>query len=222
MKPAFLTLLILSLMMSCAKPSYKKNTLVNPEEAEPASSVDVFFEVPKYQKLTADQQIISAVMAAPAELREGAKVYGYGQEGEFMTIREGTNDFICIADNPNKEGFQVVGYHKSLEPMMQRGRELDAEGVSRDEKEETRSKEAEAGTLSLPQAPATLHIYYGENAYFDLETNQVVDGKYRYVIYIPYATQDMTGLALAPNESSHPWLMFPGKYNAHIMVTPTD
>ena len=35
-----------------------------------------------------------------------------------------------------------------------------------------------------------------------------------------YATQETTGLSLAPNESSHPWLMFPGKYNAHIMITP--
>jgi hypothetical protein len=40
------------------------------------------------------------------------------------------------------------------------------------------------------------------------------------VVYIPYATQETTGLSLAPNESSHPWLMFPGQYNAHIMITP--
>ena len=161
-------------------------------------------------------------MAAPPEMKEGAKVYGYGDNGEFMTLREGTNEFVCIADNPSKDGFQVVGYHVSLEPMMARGRELEAEGKSREEKEAIRTEEAKSGKLKLPEAPATLHIYYGKEAYYNEESKTVENAKYRYVVYIPYATQETTGLSLAPNESSHPWLMFPGQYNAHIMITPEN
>jgi hypothetical protein len=179
-------------------------------------------EVPENQKLTMDQQITSAVLAAPKEGQENARVYGYDEDGNFVTLREGTNNFVCIADNPSKDGFQIVCYHISLEPMMSRGRELASEGKSRGEKEEIRAREAKSGDLKLPEVPATLHIYYGENGFFNTETNQIENAKYRYVVYMPYATQDATGLSLKPNESSHPWLMFPGKYNAHIMITPSE
>ena len=214
----FITCLLI-LFSSCVKPSYKKNEIVKSKKVGNETEQAVF-DAPDYQKLTADQQIASALMAVPAEMKEGAKVYGYGDDGEFMTLREGTNDFVCIADDPAKAGFQVVGYHISLEPMMARGRELDAEGKSREEKEAIRAEEAKAGKFKLPEAPAALHIYYGKEAYYDDESKTVENAKYRYVVYIPYATQETTGLSLAPNESSHPWLMFPGQYNAHIMITP--
>jgi len=206
------------LLFSCSKPSYKKNEimLTNKEEVSETS----IFDIPKNQELSPDQQIASAILAAPQEAREEAMVYGYSESGEFMMLREGSNEFICIADNPAKDGFQAVCYHKSLEPMMERGRELNAEGKSREEKETIRDEEATSGKMTLPEAPAALHILYGENAYFNEETGVIDNGKYRYVIYMPYATQESTGLSLAPNESSHPWLMFPGRYNAHIMVTP--
>jgi hypothetical protein len=221
MRTLILIASVLIVFYSCVKPSYKKNEIIK-SETESEKEDRGMFEIPSNQKLTPDQQISCALFAAPAEMREGAKVYGYGDSGEFMTLREGTSDFVCIADNPSKEGFQVVGYHASLEPMMARGRELEAEGKSRDEKEAIRAEEAKSGKLPLPDAPATLHIYYGEDAYFDTESNQVENAKYRYVVYIPYATQETTGLSLAPHESSHPWLMFPGQYNAHIMITPAN
>lgn len=221
MKQLTLLACFLILTSSCVKPSYKKNEIVKTDKAD-SESEEVYFDTPKNQKLTAGQQIAAALMAAPAEMKEGAKVYGYGDDGEFMTLREGTNDFVCIADNPSKDGFQVVGYHMSLEPMMARGRELEAEGKSREEKEAIRAQEAKSGKLKLPEAPAALHIYYGKEAYYDEESKTVENAKYRYVVYIPYATQQTTGLSLAPNESSHPWLMFPGQYNAHIMITPEN
>lgn len=55
-------------------------------------------------------------------------VYGYNDDISLTVLKEGTNEFICIADNPKKDGFQVVSYHRSLEPYMERGRELNAEG----------------------------------------------------------------------------------------------
>ena len=212
-------LLVLSLLaFSCTKPSYKKNEIINTEKED--SSETSIFKAPANQKLSPDQQIASAVLAAPIEGRNEAMVYGYSDAGDFMMLREGFNDFICIADDPQKDGFQVVCYHKSLEPMMARGRELAAEGKTREEKEAIRAEEATSGKMPLPESPATLHIYYGDNAYFNEETGTIENAKYRYVVYIPFATQETTGLPLAPNESSHPWLMFPGRYNAHIMITP--
>lgn len=201
---------------SASKESQKKNAEVVIEKQESV------LHHPKNQQLTRDQQIVCAVKAAPKKARENAKVYGYNQNGDLVVLRKGSNEFICIADDPKKDGFQVVAYHTSLEPYMSRGRTLNSEGKSRQEKEEIRSSEAASGVLKMPDNPATLHIYYGKNGYFNTSADTIENAKYRYVVYIPYATQATTGLPLSPNESSHPWLMFPGKYNAHIMISPKN
>ena len=79
----------------------------------------------------ADEQIAGAILPAPEEVRDGVHVYGYDVEGTLVTLREGTNDLICLADKPGDDRFHAACYHKSLEPYMARGRELRAEGVDR-------------------------------------------------------------------------------------------
>lgn len=174
------------------------------------------------QKLNNEQQINAALFAAPQEVREGAKVYGFDDVGNFITLREGSNEMICIADDPNKEGFEVVSYHNELESYMARGRELKAEGKSFTERRDIREKEAKEEKLAMPKKSATLHILYGKKGWYDIDSSKVRNAKYRYVVYIPFATQESTGLSLKPNAPGHPWLMFPGKANAHIMITPPD
>ena len=216
MKSHYLILVLAISIFSCTpKENQSKKDEKTPKE-------EIKTEVPKNQFLTADQQITAALYAAPEEGRSDAKIYGYNAENEFIVLREGEGDFVCIADNPKKDGFQVVAYHTSLEPYMARGRALALEGKNRTKKEEVRSSEAKSGALKMPENPATLHLYYGKNGFFNIETDSIENAKYRYVVYIPYATQKTTGLSLRPNEGSHPWLMFPGQYNAHIMITPTD
>mgnify|MGYP001007658505 CR=1 FL=1 len=174
------------------------------------------------QKLNKEQQIASALFAAPLEAREGAMVYGYDKDGNFVILREGHNEIICIADDPNKDGFEVVSYHNQLEPYMARGRELKETGKSHTERRDIREKEAIEKSLAMPKNPSTLHILYGKNGLFDIDSSKVRNVKYRYVVYIPFATQASTGLSLSPNAPGHPWLMFPGKANAHIMISPKD
>ncbi|MCF6349254.1 MAG: hypothetical protein L3J20_13325 [Flavobacteriaceae bacterium] len=203
------------LLLGCKE--VKKDTEVKPKEE--IKSTEVAIKVPN-QKLTNEQQIASALLAAPQEVREDAKVYGYDSEGNFITLKEGTNDMVCIADNPNKDGFEVVSYHKDLDPYMARGRVLKAEGKSFTERRDTREKEARDGSLSMPKKSATLHILHGKSGWFDIDSTKVRNANYRYVVYIPFATQASTGLSLKPNAPGHPWLMFPGKANAHIMITP--
>lgn len=217
MKSHYLFLAFLIILTSCTNSKVKNNIEAEKTKVENQEPTDNF---PRNQILTTDQQIASAIIAAPEQARNTAKVYGYDSEGKFVVLRKGSDNFICIADNPKKDGFEVVAYHTSLEQYMARGRELNNEGKSRQEKEQIRSSEAENGVLEMPENPATLHIYFGKNGFFNTETNQIENAKYRYVVYIPYATQQKTGLSLSPNESGHPWLMFPGKYNAHIMISP--
>lgn len=212
-----LLFVIATTLLSCDSPT-KKDTQNIPNKE--ASEKEVIDTIPRNQILTSDEQITTALFAAPKIQREHAKVYGYDTNGNLIVLREGTNNFICIADNPKKDGFHAVAYHASLEPIMSRGRTLSSEGKSRKEKEAIRASEAKSGDLKLPTTPATLHVYYGKDGFFNKKSDSIENAKYRYVVYIPYATQESTGLPVSPNESNHPWLMFPGKYNAHIMITP--
>lgn len=165
-----------------------------------------------------EEQISAAVLAAPEDRREEARVLGYDPAGVLVELREGTNDLVCIADKPGDETFSVACYHASLEPYMRRGRELAAEGISGEERMKRRWQEAEEGTLAMPDKPATLYVLSGSA--YDATTGSVTDSYLRWVVYTPWATPESTGLPLNPQAPGAPWLMFPGTAGAHIMITP--
>ncbi len=167
-------------------------------------------------------QIASAVLAATEVQREAATVMGYDADAKFITLRKGTNELICLADNPNQKGFSVACYHKDLDPMMARGRALRVEGKNAGEIDKIRAAEAVSGKLKMPTSPTTLHVLSGASAHYDAAKNEVVGATLRYVVYIPFATQETTGLPLQPVVKGGPWLMFPGTYRAHIMISPVN
>lgn len=169
-----------------------------------------------------DDQLASAVLAAPEEDRADATVMGYDAEGNLVELRAGTNSLICISDDPDRNGFQCVCYHKDLEPFMTRGRVLRAEGKSSQEIFDMREVEAKEGTLQMPEQPTTLHLLEGKEGKYDAETGQVTGAKYRYVVYIPWATAESTGLPLKPIVEGGPWIMDPGTHRAHIMISPPN
>ncbi len=157
-----------------------------------------------------------AVLPIPEADRDAATVLGY-EDGALVTLREGTGAFICMTDNPSDEAFQVLCYHKSLAPYMERGRELRAEGITGKAGIEKRWEEIDAGELDMPRHPATLHQLFGKNpAAVTLEN---ADSLSRLtVIYIAYITAEETGLLGQPSKGT-PWLMYPGKPTAHVMIS---
>jgi hypothetical protein len=167
----------------------------------------------------ADQQIAAAVSAAPREMRDGATVLGYLADRRFVTLREGTNDLICLASDPAGSRFHVACYHRSLEPFMARGRALRAQGVHGDAVDSARFREIAAGQLKMPPQPAALYTLTGPPGSFDPSTGQAAGARPLYVVYIPFATSASTGLSASPVRGA-PWVMFPGTPKAHIMFTP--
>jgi hypothetical protein len=165
---------------------------------------------------SSDWQIKTAVLAAPAADRAAATVLGYDASGAVVTLRPGTNNFICLADDPKQKGFSVACYHKDLEPFMARGRELAAQGKNANEVFKVREAEIKAGTLKMPDK-SILNVTTGT---VDTATGEVTDLYTRYVIYIPYATPESTGIPLAPITEGAPWIMNPGTHRAHIMINP--
>lgn len=167
-----------------------------------------------------EAQIKAAVLAAPAEKREGAAVLGYNQQGELVELRKGTNEMICLADDPDQKGFSASCYHREMEPFMARGRELRKAGKAAKEIFDIREQEAKSGKLPLPKQASTLFVYSAEEDQVNQATGEVKDGYLRYVVYIPYATAESTGLPLKPEAPAMPWIMHPGTHGAHIMISP--
>jgi len=180
-----------------------------------ALTLDVQSQIPDAQI-----QIKTAVLAAPEEQRDGATVLGYGKNGELTELRKGTNEMICLADDPVQKGFHVACYHRDLDPFMARGRQLNKEGKSGTEVFEMRESEVKAGKLSMPEAPSTLFVLTAPDESYNAQSGEVSNTYLRYVIYIPYATAESTGLPLKPGAPGMPWIMDPGTHRAHIMINP--
>ena len=186
MRPLLLYCLIASLL------------IVTPTQAQPSSP-------------DAEIQITAAVKAAPTSMRDAATVRGYGPDGTLTTLREGSGLLICLADDPDEEGFHVACYHESLGPFMQRGRELRRRGVTA--VDSVRRAEIADGTLAYPDHPAALYNLSGT---YEAAADTVRDASRLHVVYVPHETAESTGLPSRPQGG--PWLMEPGQPWAHIMI----
>ena len=85
-------------------------------------SLLLLVSLPILAQVSADVQIKTALLAAPANKRDSAAVYGYSEKKEFVLLRKGLNELVCVADNPDQQGISVSCYHKDLDPFMERGR----------------------------------------------------------------------------------------------------
>jgi hypothetical protein len=160
------------------------------------------------------EQIAEAVFALPEADRDGAMVWGWHGEAKVMeVIREGTNDFVCLADKPGDQRFSISCYEKRLEPFMARGRELRAEGKGTGEVRRIRRSEIEAGALALPDSSRLTSL----RGQIDPATGRPDSVSVLRVLYLPNATAESAGTpASAP--SGEPFLMEAGTYRAHLMM----
>lgn len=173
------------------------------------------------QILEYEIQIKDALLAAPESTRAGAMVYGYNAKGLFIVLRKGTNEMVCLADNPTQDGLSVSCYHKDLDLFMARGRELKIEGKSYQEIFDIREAEAKSGKLVMPNHASNLQVYSAPKESYNANTGEVTNGSFRYVVYIPWATAASTGLPIKPEAPGMPWIMDPGTHRAHIMISPS-
>ncbi|HDZ04702.1 hypothetical protein LCGC14_0345440 [marine sediment metagenome] len=219
MKKLLSALIFGGLLISCNTSDKSKSTSTENVEIEDSKAV-VSKINKKLKSIETDEDLIAtALMAAPAESRATSKVIGYNMAGEFVTLKEGDSEYIVLADDPKKDGFNAACYHKDLDPFMARGRALRAEGKSADEIFAIREAEVKSGKIKIAQGSA-LHIYYGPNTSYNSETSKVDGAKLRYVIYTPFATSTSIGLPETPSAPNHPWIMNPGTHRAHIMISP--
>ena len=169
---------------------------------------------------SAESQIKTALYACPEMYQDGAKILGYNEKGEFITLRGGNNEMVCLASDPTRNGVSVSCYSDKLEPYMSRGRELVAEGKNEAEKRDIRKAEIDAGTLAMPEVPAALYVVTAKKEDHDMASGELKNSKIRYVFYKPYMTSLETGLPTKPQAPGMPWLMDANTHRSHIMITP--
>ena len=158
----------------------------------------------------ADQQIHEALRALPESLRDGAKVVGYNESHERVTLKKGSNGMTCWADDPRPnlptdDPYYVVCFPEGLKPLFHRIRELKDGKVSGRRK--ILEAEIKAGKIPMPDL-AVRYTLRGE-AY--------VEALPLTVIHVPFRKAEGTGFS---TEIDHfrPWLMWAGSPLAHIMV----
>jgi hypothetical protein len=83
-----------------------------------------------------------------------------------------------------------------------------------------RDKDFKAVEFKMPKQPATLFVFSAPADRFDPATGTVANGNLRYVVYIADATAASTGLPTKAEIPGMPWIMNPGTYRAHILITP--
>jgi hypothetical protein len=169
------------------------------------------------QAKSVEHEISDAVSPLPAPLQAGAAVLAY-RDSALTEIRAGTNGMICLADDPARKGFHAACYYKSLEPFMARGRDLRASGMSAEATDSVRIAELTSGTLPLPTSGAGLYSISHDEDAFDPAAGIPEGTRGLYVVYLPFATEASTGISATPARD-RPWLMYPGKPTAHVMIS---
>jgi hypothetical protein len=102
---------------------------------------------------------------------------------------------------------------------MARGRALRLMKKSHAAIDSARLADVKAGRIAMPSKPAALYQYFAPRDSVDAATGAVNGASYLYVVYIPYVTPETSGLTANPLEGG-PWIMYPGKPWAHIMIAP--
>jgi hypothetical protein len=164
---------------------------------------------------TPEWQVASAVLALPEGLRDGAEVRAWTDDGHVVALRAGSNGLICLADRPGGDRFHVACYHESLDPFMERGRQLAREGVEGEQRYEIRWAEIRAGTLPMPDAAMVYSLWLPDRD-FDPASIGPASGRRLHALYMRDATPESTGLSATPGPGA--WLMHPGTPSAHVMM----
>lgn len=185
-----------------------------------AAALGLPLPLPAQAVLPVDQQLASAVLPLPAEMREGAGVMGYKAPGKLELLRPVKNGMLCLADDPTDDRFHVACYADTIDPFMERGRELRRQGVTGAKVDTMRFADIRSGKLKMPEKPAALYQITAPKNGYNPTTRSITGGTSSMVVYVPFATGESTGLSTKPSNTS-PWLMLPGTPKAHIMFTAT-
>lgn len=158
-----------------------------------------------------NEDIQSATLPLPEELRAGATVFSYDESGERVVLRAGTNHVEC--QPKHADGYTRCSSTSSSLRTDFTAR-ITAQGIANEELQ-TALDEAEINGLIPPQEFGSIRYYrYEENDRINL----------LWVVALPYALSEDLGMPIASQRDNAiagiglPWMMLEGTSDAHLMI----
>jgi len=172
-----------------------------------------------YGTLSTEQQIAAAVLPLPAVLRDQASVIVFDKREAPVTVRNGTNDMVCIL-NPSSTEFDARCYHSSFMPVILRGRELRNNGTKPGDVAKEIDNEIQQKKLNLPDHPTAGYRMLGPISAYDQKTNTAGNAIRSWQsIHFPYKTAKEIGLPVEGEvPRTVPYVMASGTYWCHVMI----
>jgi hypothetical protein len=172
-----------------------------------------------YGTLSAEQQIAAAVLPLPAVLRDQASVIVFDKREAPVTVRNGTNDMVCILI-PSSTEFDARCYHSSFMPVILRGRELRNAGTKPGDVAKEIDNEIQQKKLNLPDHPTAGYRMLGPISAYDQKTNKAGNAIRSWQsIHFPYKTAKEIGLPVEGEvPRTVPYVMSSGTYWSHVMI----
>jgi hypothetical protein len=154
---------------------------------------------------TDDQLIQSAMKAAPAKVAAGAKIVAADDKGGMRTLREGSNGFTCMPDNPTTPG---------PDPMCMDAAAMDWAGAWVGHKPPPSGKIGLMYMLSGGTDASNTDPYATKP---DASNHWVETGAHVMIVGADQAFYDMYPKDADP-DTSVPYVMWPGTPYQHLMI----
>ena len=166
------------------------------------------------QAQSVDDEIATAVLAAPAAMAADAMVVRFAADGSHAVLREGSNGLVCYdrSDEPGR-GFAVQC--TSVENLARAG-QTHRVRMSASNAEEVRATLEAAEANKTREVPKFGSVWYSLNGE---DQDSVTAHQAHITIAVPFATSETLNL---PSGGSYTeagsWIMEAGTSAAHLMV----
>jgi hypothetical protein len=183
-------------------------------QRKPTGATAPLTDIPK------EKQIEMAMSAAPPHIAQKATVYVLGANG-YVKARTGTNGFSCLVERRYIETlepscYDAEGSATTLQARLYR-EELRAAKTPEGDIDRKIDDRYKSGEFKPPSKPGFVYMLSTHNKVHNDRTNAIIKAPPHLMFYAPYATQKEFGEFVGPQV---PWVMWEGRPDAYIMVTP--
>jgi hypothetical protein len=168
--------------------------------------------------LPKDEEILEALAACPASIREGAAVHVLTTEG-FEIVRESVNGFHSVIERDQPGAFEpqcfdAEGSATTLKAILLKAR-LRMGGASQDEIDQAVGRALARGELSAPRRPG-INYMLSEHNKVPVDAETVIPYQPHVMFYGPYLTN--ADLGAEPVGSAPVFVINEGQPNAYVIV----
>lgn len=171
---------------------------------------------------TTDQAFYAALLPLPLDMRPGAGIIRWSDEGTYEQVRKSTNGFSCGLDNPSDEVFDVRCYADTMLRVIARWRALRNQHDTFEDANEQFQREIDEGSLTFPMGPTAGYRMLGPISALALETGIVGPEIEEWQsIHFPFRTSEELGLTEQEETRQGdlmPFVMASGTWWSHVMI----